>query len=191
MIFWADLRERLARFGLELHPEKTRLLEFGRFADSNRRRGGRGKPESFDFLGFTHICGKKRNGKFCVLRKTSRKRLRRKLGEVKTDLRRRMHDPVPEVGRWLGAVLSGHFNYYGVPLNSAALHSFRRHVIWLWRRALSRRSQAARWDLCGGRRETGVPTANDSLETHKQCSSAGAPRNDSPASTAGPARRSS
>jgi RNA-directed DNA polymerase len=139
--FWADLRERLARFGLELHPEKTRLLEFGRFADSNRRRGGRGKPESFDFLGFTHICGKKRNGKFVVLRKTSRKRLRRKLREVKTDLRRRMHDPVPEVGKWLGAVLSGHFNYYGVPLNSAALHSFRRHVIWLWRRALSRRSQ--------------------------------------------------
>jgi RNA-directed DNA polymerase len=139
--FWADLAERLAKFGLELHPEKTRLLEFGRFAAENRERSGRGKPESFDFLGFTHVCGKSRNGKFSLLRRTSRKKMRRKLREVKTELRRRLHRPVPEVGKWLGAVIQGHVNYYGVPLNYTALSTFRHQVTWLWRRALSRRSQ--------------------------------------------------
>jgi len=139
--FWADLAERFAKFGLELHPDKTRLLEFGRFAAENRERDGRGKPESFDFLGFTHVCGKSRNGKFRLLRLTSRKRVRRKLREVKTELRHRLHRPVTEVGKWLRAVIQGHVNYYGVPLNYAALSSFCQQVTWLWRRSLSSRSQ--------------------------------------------------
>ena len=142
--FWADLAERFAKFGLELHPAKTRLLEFGRLAAEDRKRNGRGKPESFDFLGFTHVCGKTRKGRFAVLRRTSRKRVRRKLGEIKLELRRRLHAPVPEVGKWLGAVLRGHFNYYGVPLNCAALNTFRYSVSWLWYRALRRRSQKTR-----------------------------------------------
>jgi RNA-directed DNA polymerase len=142
--FWADLAERFAKFGLALHPEKTRLLEFGRHAAEDRKRNGRGKPESFDFLGFTHVCGKTRKRWFAVLRRTSRKRLRRKLGEIKIELRRRMHVPVPEVGKWLRAVLRGHFNYYGVPQNSAALNTFRYFVSWLWWRTLRRRSQKTR-----------------------------------------------
>ena len=142
--FWADLTERFAKFGLELHPAKTRLLEFGRYAAEDRRRNGRGKPETFDFLGFTHVCGKTRKGRFAVLRRTSRKRLRRKLGEIKIELRRRLHVPVPEVGKWLGTVLRGHFNYYGVPQNSAALNTFRYFVSWFWLRALRRRSQKTR-----------------------------------------------
>jgi group II intron reverse transcriptase/maturase len=141
--FWTDLAKRFAKFGLELHPEKTRLLEFGRFAADLRKRHGRGKPESFDFLGFTHVCGKSREGEFVLLRLTSRKRVRRKLGEVKTELRRRLHDPIPEVGKWLRSVIQGHLNYYGVPLNYTALSGFRHRVIWHWRRALSRRSHTA------------------------------------------------
>jgi len=142
--FWADLAERFAKFGLELHPAKTRLLVFGRYAAEDRKRNGRGKPDTFDFLGFTHVCGKTRKGRFAVLRRTSRKRLRRKLGEIKTELRRRMHVPVPEVGKWLRTVLRGHFNYYGVPQNSAALNTFRYFVSWLWWRTLRRRSQKTR-----------------------------------------------
>jgi len=143
--FLAALRERFARFGLELHPDKTRLIEFGPFAAANRRRRGLGKPETFDFLGFTHICGKKRDGKnFTVLRQTMRKRLAAKLVEVKLELRRRMHDPVPELGRWLRSVVAGHVRYYGVPTNSAALSRFRFQVGWLWYRALRRRSQRRR-----------------------------------------------
>ena len=149
--FWADLAERFAKFGLELHPVKTRLLEFGRYAAEDRKRNGRGKPESFDFLGFTHVCGKTRKGRFAVLRRTSRKRLRRKLGEIKIELRRRLHVPVPEVGKWLGAVLRGHFNYYGVPQNSAALNTFRYFVSRLWLRTLRRRSQKTglTWERMG------------------------------------------
>jgi len=142
--FWADLAERFAKFGLGLHPEKTRLLEFGRHAAEERKRNGRGKPESFDFLGFTHVSGKNRKGRFEVLRRTSRKRVRRKLGEIKIELRRRLHIPVPKVGKWLESVLRGHFNYYGVPLNFAALSTFRALVSWLWLRALRRRSQRTR-----------------------------------------------
>jgi hypothetical protein len=141
--FWAELRERFAAHGLELHPDKTRLLEFGRFAAENRERAGRGKPATFSFLGFTHICGKTRKGRFAVLRQTMRKRLRAKLREVKEALRRRMHDPIPEVGKWLGAVIRGHLNYYGVPRNSAALRAFHHQVVLLWKRVLSRRSQKA------------------------------------------------
>jgi len=139
--FLADVKERLAKFHLELHPDKTRLLEFGPFATENRRRGGRGKPETFNFLGFTHICGTKRNGRYTVLRQTMRARLQAKLSEVKAELRRRLHDPIPAVGQWLRSVVSGHVRYYGVPMNSHALHVFRFQVGWLWHRALSRRSQ--------------------------------------------------
>jgi group II intron reverse transcriptase/maturase len=147
--FRAELEERLREFKLELHPEKTRLLEFGPFAAENRRRRGEGKPETFDFLGFTHICAKKRsNGRFTVLRQTLRKRLQAKLSEVKAELRRRMHAPIPEQGKWLRSVVGGHCRYYGVPMNSAALSLFRFRVGWLWHRALSRRSQngRVRWD---------------------------------------------
>jgi len=143
--FWAELIERMRKFRLELHPEKTRLLEFGSFAAENRERRGQGKPETFNFLGFTHICGKKRsNGRFTVVRQTIRKRLQAKLSEVKAELRRRMHDPIPEVGKWLGSVVGGHIRYYGVPMNSRALQVFRFQVGWLWHRALSWRSQKGR-----------------------------------------------
>ncbi len=141
--FWKALRERLAAYQLELHPDKTRLLEFGRRAATNRERSGRGKPETFDFLGFTHVCGKTRKGRFTVLRLTMRKRMRAKLQEIKTALAQRWHDPVPEVGRWLGSIIRGHLNYYGVPLNFRALEAFHHQVTCLWRRALSRRSQKA------------------------------------------------
>ncbi len=146
--FRAELAERFRKFRLELHPDKTRLLEFGPFAAESRRKRGQGKPETFDFLGFTHICGKKRNGRFTVVRQTIRKRLQAKLSEVKAELRRRRHDPIPEVGTWLRSVVGGHIRYYGVPMNSPALHVFRFQVGRLWHRALSRRSQRGRvlWD---------------------------------------------
>src|SRR5437773_7114630 len=135
--FWVELVERLRKFRLELHPEKTRLLEFGPFAAKNRKQRGQGKPETFNFLGFTHICGKKRsNGRFTVLRQTIRKRLQAKLSEVKAELKRRMHHPIPEVGKWLRSVVEGHFRYYGVPMNRPALRLFRAQVGRLWYRAL-------------------------------------------------------
>jgi group II intron reverse transcriptase/maturase len=143
--FWAELTERFRKFRLELHPEKTRLLEFGPYAGENRKRRGHGKPETFNFLGFTHICGKKRsNGRFTVRRQTIRQRLQAKLSEVKAELRRRLHDPIPVVGTWLRSVVGGHIRYYGVPMNSHALHVFRFQVGRLWHRALSRRSQNGR-----------------------------------------------
>jgi RNA-directed DNA polymerase len=146
--FRAELTERMRKFHLELHPEKTRLLEFGPFAINDRQRRGEGKPETFNFLGFTHICVKKRsNGMYTVLRQTIRKRLRAKLGEVKAELRRRMHEPVPKVGQWLRSVVGGHFRYYGVPMNNSALHAFRFQVGWHWYRTLSRRSQNGRVPL--------------------------------------------
>ena len=147
--FRTELEERFRKFQLELHPEKTRLLEFGPFAINNRQRCGEGKPETFNFLGFTHICVRKRsNGMYTVLRQTMRKRLQAKLSKVKTELRRRLHDPVPDVGQWLRSVVGGHFRYYGVPMNTPALATFRFQVGWLWQRALSRRSQNGRvsWD---------------------------------------------
>jgi RNA-directed DNA polymerase len=146
--FRAELAERLAKFALELHPEKTRLLEFGPYAAERRARKGLGKPETFNFLGFTHICAKKRsNGRFTVLRQTMRKRLQAKLREVKAELRRRMHAPIPAQGQWLSTVVAGHIRYYGVPMNGPALHTFRFQVARLWHRALSRRSQrgGVRW----------------------------------------------
>jgi group II intron reverse transcriptase/maturase len=139
--FLAELRERFAQFGLELHPDKTRLIEFGRFADRNRRGRGDGKPGTFDFLGFTHSCGKTRRGKFTVLRQTMRRRWQAKLREVKTELRRRLHDPIPEQGAYLRAVLLGHSRYYGVPRNGPSLGAFRNEMTRLWRASLMRRSQ--------------------------------------------------
>ena len=147
--FRVELTERMKKFHLELHPEKTRLLEFGPFAIENRKRRGAGKPETFNFLGFTHICVKKRsNGMYTVLRQTMRKRLQAKLNAVKSELQRRMHQPIPEQGNWLQAVVRGHNRYYGVPMNTPALAIFRFRVGWLWHRALSRRSQNGRvhWD---------------------------------------------
>jgi group II intron reverse transcriptase/maturase len=142
--FLADLRERFAEFGLELHPDKTRLIEFGRFAAERRAARGLRKPETFTFLGFTYICAKTRNGRFKVRRITSKKKMQAKLKSVKTEMRKRMHQPIPEQGRWLARVLQGHYNYYAVPDNSEALRGFRRGVIWHWRAALSRRSQKGR-----------------------------------------------
>jgi len=143
--FRAELTERMKKFHLELHPEKTRLLEFGPFAIHNRQRRGEGKPETFHFLGFTHICVKKRsNGMYTVLRQTMRKRMQAKLSEVQAELQRRMHDPVPQTGQWLQAVVRGHMRYYGVPMNQPALRLFRFHTGRLWHRALSRRSQNGR-----------------------------------------------
>jgi hypothetical protein len=142
--FWAELKERMEKFQLELHPEKTRLIEFGRHAAENRKRAGLGKPETFDFLGFKHICGKTKKGRFMVLRQTIRKRMQATLQRVKIELRRRMHDPVPEVGKWLKSVVSGHIRYFGVPGNRYALAHFRFTVSHLWHHALERRSQKGR-----------------------------------------------
>lgn len=149
--FWNDLKERFLKFGLELHPEKTRLIEFGRYTAVRRERAGLGKPATFDFLGFTHISGKTRDGRPTVLRQTSRKRLKAKLREVKTELMRRRHDPVPRQGMYLRDVLRGHYNYYGVPMNDRALKALRHHLARPWKRALSRRSQKGRvsWERVG------------------------------------------
>jgi group II intron reverse transcriptase/maturase len=142
--FLAELCERFAKFGLELHSEKTRLIEFGRYARHNRARRGEGKPETFNFLGFTHSCGKTRKGAFTVLRQTMRKRRTAKLRELKVELWRRMHQSVPDQGRYLRAVVTGHYRYYGVPLNSRAVAAFRFAVYQLWHRTLRRRNQKRR-----------------------------------------------
>jgi group II intron reverse transcriptase/maturase len=139
--FLAELRQRFAGFGLELHPEKTRLIEFGRYAAENRRERGEGKPETFNFLGFTHICGKTSEGRFTVLRQTMRKRWQTKLKGLKAELKRRMHLPVPEVGSYLRSVILGHVRYYGVPMNTESIRAFRWAVGKLWWRILRRRSQ--------------------------------------------------
>ncbi len=142
--FLDELRERFAKFGLELHPGKTRLIEFGRFAAGRRRARGLGKPETFDFPGFTHICAKSRNGRFWIRRITIAKRMRAKLKEVKDQLRRRMHQPIPEQGRWLASVLRGHMAYYAVPGNRQAVTAFRDQMTRHWLKALRRRSQKTR-----------------------------------------------
>jgi RNA-directed DNA polymerase len=144
--FLDGLRERFAKFGLELHPGKTRLIEFGRFAAGRRRARGLGKPETFDFLGFTHICAKSRNGRFWIRRITIAKRMRAKLRAVKDQLRQRMHQPIPEQGRWLASVLRGHMAYYAVPGNRQAVTAFRDQMTRHWLKALRRRSQKTRID---------------------------------------------
>jgi hypothetical protein len=135
-----ELRERLKKFNLELSEEKTRLIEFGRFAETNRAERGAGKPETFNFLGFVHICGRTREGKFCVLRKTMTKKVRAKLKALSEELRKRINHRIAEVGQWLRTVLLGHYRYYGVPRNYRSLHAFRRDVIERWRKVLRRRS---------------------------------------------------
>jgi group II intron reverse transcriptase/maturase len=159
--FLADLRDRFAQFGLELHPEKTRLIEFGRYAAENRARRGDRKPETFDFLGFTHICAKTRNGRFKLKRITIKKKMRAKLSSVKTEIRRRWHHSIPEQGRWLASVLAGHYRYYAVPDNIRALRAFREAIIRLWLKALRRRSQRSgmTWERIGRFAERWLPTA--------------------------------
>jgi group II intron reverse transcriptase/maturase len=142
--FLAELRGRLAEFGLELASEKTRLIEFGRFAAERRKARGLGKPETFGFLGFTHICGKTKNGRFQLKRITEAKRMRAKLREVKTELMRRRHLPIPEQGRWLGSVVRGHLAYYAVPGNGKVVNAFRFQAVRHWHWALRRRSQRSR-----------------------------------------------
>ena len=139
--FWEAMRVRFEQFSLALHPDKTRLLEFGRHAAANRRQRGLGKPETFTFLGFVHICGKSRRGAFQLQRKTRRDRMRVKLQAIKEQLRERMHEPISKQGRWLKQVVTGFFAYHAVPTNAKALSAFRHHVTDLWRRTLRRRSQ--------------------------------------------------
>ena len=142
--FWDAMRERLAEYSLSLHLEKTRLIEFGRFAADQRARRGLGKPETFNFLGFTFICGRSRRGRFALKRKSRGDRMRAKLQEIKKEMQRRMHHPIPEQGKWLRQVVTGFFAYHAVPTNSRALHTFRHRVTDLWRRSLRRRSQKDR-----------------------------------------------
>jgi RNA-directed DNA polymerase len=146
--FLDAMRDRFEAFALSLHPDKTRLIEFGRHAATAREQRGLGKPETFNFLGFTHICGRSRRGHFQLQRKTRRDRMRAKLREIKAELRRRMHQPIPVQGEWLRQVVTGHFGYYAVPANGRALSAFRYYVTDLWRRTLRRRSQRDRltWD---------------------------------------------
>jgi group II intron reverse transcriptase/maturase len=139
--FWDEMRARLQEYALTLHPEKTRLIEFGRHAAAKREKRGLGKPETFNFLGFTFICGKSRRGNFLIQRKSRRGRMQAKLKEIKDEMRRRMHQPIPEQGAWLKQVVTGFFAYHAVPTNARALKAFRYHVTDLWRRSLRRRSQ--------------------------------------------------
>jgi len=157
--FLAELCERFAEFGLELHPDKTRLIEFGRFAARDRERRGDRKPETFEFLGFTHICATARTGRFKLKRVTSKKKMRAKLKSVKAEMMRRRDLPIPVQGRWLASVLTGHYHYYAVPDNSLALRGFRERVIRHWRRALSRRSQKGHmtWERTGRYAERWLP----------------------------------
>jgi len=142
--FRHELEQRFRKFNLELNAEKTRLIEFGRFAAERRRSRGEGKPGTFDFLGFTHVCSKMRTGRFVVLRRPMKKRIRAKLKEIKRILRMYLHAPIAQVGQWLRAVLNGWYRYYGVPLTFEVLGTFCRQVAWLWFRSLRRRSQKSR-----------------------------------------------
>ena len=160
--FQVELKERLAKFSLEMHEGKTKLIEFGRFAIDNRKEHEEGKPETFDFLGFTHICKRKKNGRFTIYRKTIVKRLRDKIKKVRAVLRRKRHRPVSEQGAWLKTVMQGHFNYYGVPRNRKALDTFRKQIQMSWLGALRRRSQKARsltWERMKKLIKVWLPTA--------------------------------
>jgi RNA-directed DNA polymerase len=142
--FVDELRQRLQKFALELHPQKTRTIEFGRFAARNRKAQGRGNPETFAFLGFTHICGTNKRGSYLILRHTIRQRLREKLRQVKETIVRMMHRPIAEQGLYLKQVMNGFLNYFAVPTNSRAINAFYYNVAWYWCRALRRRSQINR-----------------------------------------------
>jgi group II intron reverse transcriptase/maturase len=156
-----QLRDRLRKFGLKLHPEKTRLIEFGRFAKQDRQARGEGKPETFNFLGFTHYCGIDLKGKFTVVRKTMRQRMLKKLKAVNLELQKRRHLPVAKQGRYVQAVIGGHVRYYGVPFNSDAIRAFRTLVVRLWQKWLSRRSQKGHlsWERMRGYIARWVPDA--------------------------------
>ena len=158
--FLTDLKERLSCFGLELHPEKTRLIEFGRFAASNRKRKGLGKPETFDFLGFTHVCGKTRKGRFALVRLTIKKRMRATLAAIRARLREMRHTPISEQGKWLRRVIQGYFNFHAVPGNLKRLDGFRAEVTRAWRQSLMRRSQKHRmpWSRCNRLVRTYLPS---------------------------------
>jgi RNA-directed DNA polymerase len=146
--FLREFKERLRKFGLELHPDKTRMIEFGRFAEVNRRRRGEGKPETFTFLGFTHYCGSNSKGTFVVWRQTAGKRMRAKLQQLKQELRQKMHEPVGAAGKWLKQVVEGYYRYHAVPGNIAGLGRFRERLRRLWRQVLRRRGQKRKpgWD---------------------------------------------
>ena len=139
--FWDAMQKRFEEFALSLHPDKTRLIEFGRHAAARRGKAGLGKPETFNFLGFTFICGRSRAGKFLVKRKSRRDRMRTRLKDIKEELRRRRHQSISEQGKWLAQVVRGYFAYHAVPTNLASIQAFRHYVVDLWRRSLSRRSQ--------------------------------------------------
>jgi hypothetical protein len=144
--FLAQLQERVRKFGLELHPEKTRLIEFGRYAAERRGKRGEGKPETFNFLGFTHICGKNhKSGYFMVLRKTMAKRMAAKLKDIRQKLRKRMHESTQDIGKWLQSVVRGYFHYHAVPRNEDRMKAFRSEVLRMWLWQLRRRSQRSRW----------------------------------------------
>ena len=142
--FLHDLRVRLREYNLELHPEKTRLIEFGRAAREKRRRRGEGRPETFDFLGFTHICGVTNEGYYKLIRQTQRARMARSLKRVNDALKRRRHSPIQILGAWLRAVLNGHYQYYAVPGNLQAIRSYHNAVLRSWHRTLRSRSQRDR-----------------------------------------------
>ncbi len=162
--FLRGMKERFALHGLEIHNEKTRLIEFGRFAEANLAERGKGNPETFDFLGFTHICSRTRkHNRFTIRRKTIAKRLRAKLKAVKEELLRRQHEPVPTQGKWLRSVVQGHFNYYAVPGNGQSINAFRTEVIKIWFNTLRRRSQKAgklTWARMKRLIKTWIPQAN-------------------------------
>jgi RNA-directed DNA polymerase len=144
--FLEQLRERVRKFGLELHPDKTRLIEFGRYAAERRRKRGEGKPETFNFLGFTHICGRSREkGYFTIYRKTIGKRMAAKLKDIRQKLRKRRHESIGETAKWLISVVRGYFQYHAVPGNEGRLRAFRNDVLHAWLRQLRRRSQRSRW----------------------------------------------
>ena len=144
--FLQELKERMTKFGLELHPVKTRLIEFGRFAAERRKQRGEGRPETFNFLGLTHICGTNRKtGYFTIIRQTISKRRAAKLKQISEELRRRMHEPLMETARWLQSVVRGYFQYHAVPGNEKSLGQFRSHVLRLWLRQIRRRSQKSHW----------------------------------------------
>ena len=158
--FLKELQERFREFNLELNAEKTRLIEFGRHAARNRKAGGKGKPETFDFLGFTHVCGRTRKGGFAMVRHTTQKRQQAKLRELKAEMRRRLHAPVPETGKWLRSVLLGYYRYYAVPGNLRKLSAFQYHIYQMWYRALRRRSQThcLSWSRMNRLRDRWLPT---------------------------------
>ena len=163
--FLEEFKERLAKFGLELHPEKTRLIEFGRYAARDRQQRGAGKPETFNFLGFTHYCGRRhKTDTFTVWRITAKKRMVAKLKAIKVELRRRMHDRPGEVGAWLRKVVNGYYQYHAVPGNLRQLSTFRQRINRLWYQVLARRSQRAR-----KRWETLIRSSNDGYHARKSC----------------------